>query len=200
MRPSTLSATPLPAPAVPGREGQVPPSLRFPAPAAAVGQRRALPARPAAPCPPRALALDAPRGTLRDRPPPPPNPPSLEPPLPSWTLRPAPNQRAGKQRAPPGCLLAVSPGRGSRSCLSPLPSGGPGRRRCPRSRLSQRQHHRRGKGINIFCSTSHQKRLIRTCNFSGNITVKCHGAVGRQPREGGQISPQAQGEASLSIY
>lgn len=58
----------------------------------------------------------------------------------------------------------------------------------------------RGKGINIFRSTCHQKRLIRTCNFSGNITVKCHGAVGRQPREGGQISPQAQGEASLSIY
>lgn len=56
-----------------------------------------------------------------------------------------------------------------------------------------------GKGINLFRSTSHQKRLIRTCNFSGNITVKCHGAVGRRPGEGGQLSPRAPGAASLSI-
>lgn len=58
---------------------------------------------------------------------------------------------------------------------------------------------REEKGINLFRSTSHQKRLIRTCNFSGNITVKCHGAVGRRPGEGGQLSPRAPGAASLSI-
>lgn len=82
--------------------------------------------------------------------------------------------------------------------------------RCPPYRRSRRQPRTGrvggeggrwggGKGINLFRSTSHQKRLIRTCNFSGNITVKCHGAVGRRPGEGGQLSPRAPGAASLSI-
>lgn len=139
--------------------------------------------------------------SCRTAPPPPPflpTPQGLEPLLPSWPLRPAPNPRAGVAGSPP---KLPGPGRGARPRrVPPSPRAArPGSGR-PRSRLSQRQQHGRGKGINIFCSTSHQKRLIRTCNFSGNITVKCRGAVGRQPREGGQISPQAQGEASLSIY
>lgn len=72
-----------------------------------------------------------------------------------------------------------------------------------RSLLSQRHLQRQGRrgwgGTDIFCSTSRQKRLIRTCNFSGNISVKCQGAVGRQPGEGGLSSPRAEGEASQRL-
>lgn len=129
----------------------------------------------------------------------------LEPPLLWWTPPPCPKPEAAGSRQLPGAARpALGPGRGCGQSRGPAGTPPPRAARagagCPRSRLSPRQRHRRGKGINIFCSTSHQKRLIRTCNFSGNITVKCRGAVGRQPREGGQISPQAQGEASLSIY
>lgn len=105
-------------------------------------------------------------------------------PFPPPPCPPTPNFGDGRAASPSGPLLPS------------LPAGA----RCPLCLRSHRQPCTRGKGINIFRSTCHQKRLIRTCNFSGNITVKCHGAVGRQPREGGQISPQAQGEASLSIY
>lgn len=122
--------------------------------------------------------------------------PSASPPAALGCLRRgAPARRSSSPigpRLPLQTPFSPSPSFGAASPPRPMPSIPP---------LPSAAPHggREEKGINLFRSTSHQKRLIRTCNFSGNITVKCHGAVGRRPGEGGQLSPRAPGAASLSI-
>lgn len=96
-----------------------------------VGPLSAPPAAPLTPLIAPPVGLAAPRGELQDRPPCLlPTPQVLGLPVPSWTLRPAPNPRAGGADSSLNLFsLRRARAGGPRPAGYPVPSGGPDRRR-----------------------------------------------------------------------